>query len=111
MKIPFHFKVLIGFILGILFGLYFKNDKVLEIKINEDVKIIKDIESISLCSHECLEFKQAEIKKEIINLDKKIKSKDFKTISFKFSGREEIFSVQDIKYLKVKKIFTTYLKS
>lgn len=103
MKIPFHFKVLIGFILGILFGLYFKNDKVLEIKINEDVKIIKDIESISLCSHECLEFKQAEIKKEIINLDKKIKSKDFKTISFKFSGREEIFSVQDIKYLKVKK--------
>ncbi|NLI10316.1 MAG: dicarboxylate/amino acid:cation symporter [Elusimicrobia bacterium] len=103
MKIPFHFKVLIGFILGILFGLYFKNDKVLEIKINEDVKIIKDIESISLCSHECLEFKQAEIKKEIINLDKKIKSKDFKTLSFKFSGREEIFSIQDIKYLKVKK--------
>ena len=103
MKMPFHFKVLIGFVLGIAFGFYFKNDKDLQVIIKGDAKIIKNIESLSLCSQECLEFKKAEIKKEFSSLEKKIKNKEFKTVSFKSGAKEEVFLASDIDSVKIKK--------
>lgn len=103
MKIPFHFKVLLGFLAGIVFGIYLKNDKNLEIGFKDDLKVFKKIESVSFCSKECVSFGINDIKKDFSKIEKAVRQKDFERIIIKFSAKEEIFLVRDIKSVKIKR--------
>ncbi len=103
MKIPFHFKVLLGFLAGIVFGIYLKNDKNLEVGFKEEIKNFKKIESVSFCSKDCVSFGINDIKKDFSKIEKAVRQKDFERMMIKFSGKEEIFLAGDIKSVKIKR--------
>lgn len=99
MKIPFHFKIIIAFILGISFGFLFQNKKNLVINYQSQNIEITEIKYIFLCNKDCIKIDEKELKKDINKSLNKIKDSTYIKVVSK-NNNEYIFETEKIKSIK-----------
>lgn len=98
MKIPFYFKIIIAFILGISFGFLFQNKKNLIINYESQNIEISEIEYFFLCNKYCIKIDEKEFKKDINKSLNKIKDSSYIKVIYK--NNEYTFETEKIKSIK-----------